>query len=293
MRSSFLGAVFLLGSAAVGAGGLAPAFADEMAAGRIRIEYSEPTNPDHQILLAQLKARRALEDLQAIFMPFRLPRDVTLRTVGCNGVANAWYQVVDGQPTVSLCYEYLYDLWERLPTMAMEGGVTPTDALMGQLFFTVSHEIGHLLFDVFKVPIFGREEDAADQFATYMMLQFGEGAYRLIMGAAWSYRAFIMDYRGNPKAILPLAAFSSTHSQPEERFYNMMCVAYGSDGKRFAGLVEKGLLPASRAGNCNYEFEVLQFAFQQGIAPHLDEAMAAKVLAMDWLAAAIPPRPIR
>jgi hypothetical protein len=113
------------------------------------------------------------------------------------------------------------------------------------------------------------------------------------MGASWSYHAFIMDYRKHPKATLPLAAFSSDHGQPEERFYNMQCIAYGSDAKLYAGLVKEGFLPESRAKRCKYEFDVLRYAFREEIAPHMDTRLSAKVLAMDWLASAAPPRPLR
>lgn len=264
-----------------------------MTAGRIHIEYGAPKNPDHQALYAQLRERKALEKAQAILTPFRLPRDVTLRMIGCDGVSNAWYQPIDGRPTITLCYEYLHDIWNRLPAMATQDQLTATDALVGQLMFAITHEFGHLAFDVYEVPVFGREEDAADNFATFMMLRFRVDGPRLIMGAAWAYHAFIKDYRENAKATLPLAAFSSNHGQPEERFYNIECIAYGSDEKLYAGLVEKGYLPVSRAKYCKYEFEVLQFAFRQQIMPHIDADMGDKVLAMDWLATAAPPRPLR
>jgi len=57
--------------------------------------------------------------------------------------------------------------------------------------------------------------------------------------------------------------------------------------------LQKGLLPESRAKNCRYEFRVLRFAFQKDIAPHIDMKMAAKVLAMAWLASALAPRRLR
>jgi hypothetical protein len=293
MKCSLLRVAALLAAVAFGVNGAAPAFAGEMAAGRIRIEYAAPKNPAHQALYAQLRERMSLEKVQAIFTPFRLPVDVKIRTVGCDGVPNAWYQPIVGEPTVTLCYEYLYEIWKRLPGMKMGDGLAPTDALVGQMLFAISHEFGHLAFDVYKIPVFGREEDAADNFATYMMLQFHEDGRRLIMGAAWSYNAFITDVRQNPKAILPLAAFSSDHGQPEERFYNMQCIAYGSDPNRYSGLVDKGFLPESRAKNCKYEFDVLRFAFEKEIAPHIDMEMAAKVLAMDWLATAPAPRALQ
>ena len=287
-----LQAAFRLAVVAFTLNGFAPAFAGQMAAGRIHIEYVAPTNPDHQPLLTQLKERKSLEKVQAIFTPFRLPRDVTIRTIGC-GESNAWYQPIDGRPTVTLCYEYLQEIWNQLPTMANEDGLTPTDALVGQALFAVAHEFGHLAFDVYEIPILGREEDAADNFATFLMLHFRQDGPRLIMGAAWSYRAFIKDYRQNPKAILPLAAFSSDHGQPEERFYNMICMAYGSDPKLYAGVIDKGYLPDFRARNCKFEFAALQFGFNREILPHIDPKKGNKVLATDWLATARPPPPLR
>jgi hypothetical protein len=279
-------------AAALALVGVAPAFAAKMTTGRIHIEYVPPKTADLQALFARLKERGALEKTQAIFTPFRLPRDVTIQTIEC-GESNAWYQPVDGRPTVTLCYEYLQEIWTKLPTTETDDGVTPTDALVGQALFATAHEFGHLAFDVYRVPLLSHEEDAADNFATYLMLRFRPDGPRLIKGAAWSYHGFIKDYRLNPKATLPLAAFSSDHGQPEERFYNMMCIAYGSDATLYAGLVAKGYLPQSRARNCKYEYAVLQFGFNREILPHIDTKKGDKVLATDWLATSPPPSPLR
>jgi hypothetical protein len=272
--------------------GIAPAVADEMAASRIQIEYVAPQNPDHQALLARLKERQSLEKVQAIFTPFRLPRDVTIRTIGC-GESNAYYRDYDGRPTITVCYEYLQELWDKLPKATTQDGLTPTDALVGQALFAIAHEFGHLAFNVYKVPLLAHEEDAADNFATYIMLHFRQDGRHLIMGAAWSYQAFIKDYRLKPTAVVPLAAFSSDHGQPEERFYNMMCMAYGFDQKLYGGVIEKGYLPETRARYCPHQFEVLQFGFDQEILPHIDKELADKVLAKDWLATAKPPTPLQ
>jgi hypothetical protein len=293
MRCSLAQVAFLFVAVAFAGNGPAPALAETMTAGRIQVEYVPPKNPDHEALYNQLMERMSLEKIRAILSPFRLPRDVKIRTVGCDGVANAWYQPINGVPTVTVCYEYLYEVWKRLPTMISNDGPTPTDALVGQMFFAFAHEFGHLVFDVYDVPIFGHEEDAADNFATFLMLQFQDDGRRLIMGAAWSYRAFIKNIHDNPKATLPLAAFSSNHGQPEERFFNLECLAYGSDKKLYASLVDSGFLPQSRAKDCDYEYDVMKFAFDMQILPHIDTAMANKVLVTDWLASAAPPRALR
>ena len=42
--------------------------------------------------------------------------------------------------------------------------------VLANLEFTLLHEIGHALIDHFELPVFGREEDAADQIATTTMI---------------------------------------------------------------------------------------------------------------------------
>ena len=80
-----------------------PAASDQGQTNRVKIEYVAPTNPDHQPLLNLLKRRHVLERIQTLLRPFRLPRDLLVRVMGCNGVMNAWYE----QVAITVCYEYL------------------------------------------------------------------------------------------------------------------------------------------------------------------------------------------
>ncbi|MBV9630085.1 MAG: hypothetical protein JO230_18480 [Xanthobacteraceae bacterium] len=252
-----------------------PAPAQEARTNRIQIEYVPPKSPEYQSLLDSLKANHGLEKMQEIFSPFRLPGDLTLRTTEC-GMANAWYQ----RPTVTICYEYLNDIRKSLPAETTSQGITPTDAVLGQFFYVVAHEMGHAMFDMLNVPLWGRAEDAADQFATLMMLQFGkDSARRLIGGAAFSYK----NYVNNPKVVVPLEAFSEVHGAPMQRFYNLLCMAYGADRETFADLVTNGYLPQARARNCRVEFGEANFAFQQTIRPSVDRDLAKKVMEGAWL----------
>ena len=259
---------------------------DQFRANRIRIEYVPPTSPAHQHVYDLLRERRALETLQQVFSPFRLPFDMKLKTFSC-GMSNAWYERKQFDPVINICYEYLDEILRKLPQETTAAGVTRQDAAVGQLVFVATHELGHALFDLYHVPILGREEDAADQIAAYLMLQFGKDRARgLIKGTAYSYREFIRDYKQRPGVTLPLAAFSSNHGQPQERFYNLLCIAYGADPVLFADVVENDYLPKTRADGCKYEYRTLMKAFKDQITPFIDQAMAAKVLDTKWLAGA-------
>ena len=250
---------------------------------RIHIEYQPPKDPAQQNVYDAIRERHMLEMVRKIFSPFMLGDiNLNIRTISC-GVSNAWYQRIGNVPTVSICYEYLQEIWQNMPeeTKEVKDAVTMKEAVCGQLFFAVAHELGHAMFDIFDVPVFGRQEDAADEFATYIMLQFGgEQALQLIDGAAFGYHAFIGDLKDKPEVTLPLAAFSSDHGAPQERYFNLICIAYGYDDRLFAGEMDK--IPAGRAKNCKSEYADLKFAMRTVFWPHLDHDKVARVLAMNW-----------
>lgn len=251
---------------------------------RIRIEYVSPKNPAHQMLYDMLKERRVLETLQQIFSPLRLPKNLTIKTLGCDGLSDSWYETDDSVPTVHVCYELLQDILQTAPTETTPAGVTPHDAVVGQLLFWVSHEVGHAVFDIFEVPIFGREEDAADQFAGYILLHFGKDqARRFVGGAVYGFNELVNEYKQNPELKKRLEKYSGVHGLPEQRFYNLLCLAYGANPTEFADVVENGYLPKSRADNCEYEFQTFQSAWRREIRPHIDLNMAKAVMDMTWL----------
>jgi hypothetical protein len=192
-----------------------------------------------------------------------------------------------------VCYELLKHILGSLPNEDNPDGLTPADVAVGQFFFATLHEVGHAIFDILDVPMFGHEEDAADNFATYIMLQFGERqAHRLIGGAAWSWRAYLGDYKKNPVVPTRLSAFASDHGLPQERFYNLICLAFGADRIGFADFAT--YLPSTRAPTCWREYGTLVRAFEKEITLHIDQEVARQVLHRNWLEAlesgSVPPK---
>jgi hypothetical protein len=252
------------------------AVADEPRTQRIQIEAEPPSNPELQEIYDVLKQRQWLEKMQEIYGVFKLPTDITIRAMSCNGISNAWYT----RGVVTICYEYLDDIRKSMPQATTLQGLTPADAVIGQYVYTVSHELGHALFDVLDIPILGQSEDAADQFAAYMMLQLDKDqAHRLLAGAAYSYKNYIR----NQQVTVPLIAFSDAHSAPMQRFYNLLCMAYGADREAFADAVDKGYLPQQRARSCKTEYGEMNFAFQKLFVPVIDDELWKQVMSKKWL----------
>lgn len=257
-------------------GSYAPMLGADAQPGRVKVEYVPPTDPAHQPLYDLLRQRRALEDLQRLFSPFRLPTDLTIQTVGCDGIANAWYE----RAGVTLCYELLSLISRPIPKDVAWAGITQEDAAVGQFLYIAGHEVGHAMFDILKVPILGNEEDVADQFSTYLMLRLGsDQARRLILGAAYYFRKHLQDQ----SVTTQLKAFSDAHSRPQQRFYNLLCMAYGANSAMFAELVAKDYLPKQRAMGCQREYRRVGNSFQTLIGPHIDPEAAKSVLDEAWL----------
>lgn len=246
------------------------------APGQILIEYLAPKDPVHQVILDAAKDARLLEKLQELLAPFRLPRPLSFKLEGCDGEANAFYD----EDAITICYEYIGELWRFLPTQTTPAGVTRADALIGPLLDTCLHEFGHAIFDMLRIPVLGREEDAADQLSAYLVLQLGKDeARRLIAGTAYAYKAEADATTAPPT----FQSFANEHGTPAQRFYNTLCIAYGADPATFGPIVTGGALPKERAESCHDEYRQVAYAFERLIAPHLDSAEAQKVFAKKWL----------
>ena len=243
---------------------------------QISIRYVPPKNPTHQQVYTNLKQNLMLERLQVFLSPFRLPKTIRISLTGCDGEADAWYEDDD----ITICHEYVYDLWtNRLEETTLDG-VASIDTVIGPLFEVSLHEFAHALFDMLELPVFGREEDAADQVAAYILLQLGKHeARRMISGTVRAYS--IEEIRAGGQC--SKEDYASEHSTPAQRAYNDMCIAYGADAKLFADFVSKGYLPKERAEFCEDEYFQIKDAFEILLYPHLDLDLAKKNLDGAWV----------
>ena len=236
---------------------------------QIQYEYVPPKDPAHQAIYDQMKQGRALENVQELLSPLRLPYPLTLTVAGCDGVPNAWYST----EVVKVCYELLAEFLKHASKQELPMGITRADTILGPVLDVFLHETGHAVYDMLQIPILGRQEDAADQFAAYVMLRLGkEEARKLILGAAYGYN---IQMPQGVRVTMEVDAFSNEHSLPAQCAYNVLCIAYGADSKLFADVVELEFLPKKRAELCPYEYEDLTFAMTKLIGPHIDKRRAA------------------
>lgn len=130
---------------------------------------------------------------------------------------------------------------------------------------TLVHEVGHVLFSQYDLPLLAREEDAADALASVLLLEYAEDGARVVLNAA---RMF--DLESQRSSGIEQADFWSEHSLDIQRYYTSLCHVYGSDPTAQAELInEKNGLSSERATHCRSEYQRIRRAWLAVLSPYL------------------------
>jgi hypothetical protein len=224
------------------------------APGRFVARYGAPTRafePFH----AELVRRRFLDTLAAgLTRSLAIPHDVVLAAAHCDE-PNASYEPEFRR--VTLCYE-LFEVLQARYAGEEDGEYLVT----GTVVFALMHELGHALIDVLDLPVTGREEDAADQLATLLLLEQGPVGDTLLSGAAaWLHATSDVE-------ALDELAFASDHGLGRQRVYNLICWIYGRDPGQYPMIRTDEWLPRSRLERCPGEYRRLRDSWHRLLAPH-------------------------
>jgi hypothetical protein len=253
----------------------------QSAAHPVRVRYDVPRDPNLVAYQKFLQGRKVLEEMaDGLNELVRLPKDLTLTATQC-GQVNAFYQ--PQLKAVQLCYEYvrsfnnLHINDQRKPDGTYDNAAV-TKALLGTIRFTMLHEIGHALVDILDLPITGGEEDAVDQLAAVVLLSSEDEADTVaVLDAAYT-KLLRADANAAGQANLTPAQrkwfeenppYADEHSLDEQRFYNTVCLAYGSNTELFADLVTEGVLPKARAARCPFEWKRISRSWTRLLAPFM------------------------
>jgi hypothetical protein len=235
---------------------------------RIEIAYLHPENPALRPYETLVKEDQVLEHVQRSMRFIELPQPIFIHFAQCDD-DNAWYNPYEH--TVTFCYELVRHI-ENIAPKGTRDGTSRRDAILGSVYFSLQHELGHAFIDTFEFPILGREEDAADDLAAYAILTMNKPKpEQIIRGAAWMWG---QDARREKP---DKGALADVHSLAYQRFFNLLCLAYGSDPVSFA-FVERDL-PSDRAADCKREFRLLDFSITKLFTGHVDTALLEQLRA--------------
>ncbi len=120
--------------------------------------------------------------------------------------------------------------------------------------FTLYHEVGHLLIDKMKLPLLGREEDAADNIATWILLQKGTPeANQALEDAAEGWMMTGMLYGDTYDD----DDYSAGYTPDRHRSMQIVCMMVGADGSAFRRVANSFSMAADRQRSCHFDYEVI------------------------------------
>ena len=244
---------------------------------QVQISYEPPSDAKFRPIYDALKHRQVLERLQRFLVPLRLPKALTVKLTQCGAETRPY---VSGGP-VAICYELI----QRIVDVTIQNTKDANEQTLimdGTFVQAVLHEIAYAVFDLLQVPIWGREDDAADRVAALTMMQFSDQvALTTIVGTAKFFEYSKRAWTG--------VDFAELGSPEAQRFYNYLCIAYGGDPLTFQFLAPRpgpsqmAKLTTNRAPRCEGEYRQVQHAFDLRIMPFVDPQLLVKVRASQWL----------
>ena len=120
--------------------------------------------------------------------------------------------------------------------------------------FTLYHEVGHLLIDKMKLPLLGREEDAADNIATWLLLQKGTpDANQALEDAAEGWMMSGMLYGSE----FDDDDFAAGYTPDRHRSLQIVCMMVGADGSAFRPVANSFSMQPDKQRSCHFDYEVI------------------------------------
>ena len=224
--------------------------------GRITYTTLAPRNRRYQPLATTLGDARFSGLSDVIGRILILPRDLSVVATEC-GKADAYYD--PAQHRVVLCYELAAFFGQMFDGKSNVDPRNRTLYVANAMTFTLLHELGHGIIGELDLGVTGGEEDAVDDFAALALLEMKQG------GIAVDGAEAMLDLSALSRG---QTSFADEHSFSQQRFYNVVCLVYGSDPVNLNAIVQRGFLPPARAQRCPEELRKKRKAWEAMTEPY-------------------------
>lgn len=198
-----------------------------------------------------------------------LPYDIPITFKDCEE-ANAMRMPESKE--VIFCHDLIQEYAQDYDVMDLEAstifsGATKTEILAGTTLFILAHELAHGFVDLFNIPITGREEDAVDQFATLLLANADEeGDLREDrLGRFALYGAYFFKQIATDPKHMDRTSFADEHALGQQRYYDVMCLVYGSDPDFYEPIFTNGAV------------RVIEEIGEENLTPEMQEELQKKL----------------
>lgn len=116
-------------------------------------------------------------------------------------------------------------------------GRSAKEGAIDTLLHTLLHEAGHAYIADQKIPVLGKEEDAVDNFATVILLNYVESGDDIAISAGDMF-AFESESADLPD-YYQMSEYAGEHSFDLQRYFSTLCLVYGSNPEKHQYLLDE------------------------------------------------------
>jgi len=127
----------------------------------------------------------------------------------------------------------------------------------GNVEYLLVHELAHVVITEKDIPVIGPREYAADYLATLALIreepldaEQADRAQKFLLATA---AAFAEAWRSGAASGAEMPYYGA-HALSIQRYYQIVCLLYGSNPEKFDGLAQSAALPPERARDCVEEY---------------------------------------
>lgn len=188
---------------------------------------------------------------------FITPNDVYL-TFG--DYERTWYQ----NNKIEIPYRFINNIRINYSDTRFHHKRASLDEFTGNtLFHVIFHEFAHALIEQYRIPVLGKEEDAADNLADVLLIHFFNNGDKVVIGAADLF--YINSIIHNRR--LKKEDYWSEHSLNKQRYYARVCHAYGSNPTEHIALKNRAGFSDQRADRCIFQYREVEDSWLTILTP--------------------------
>ncbi len=228
------------------------------------LSFEPRPSQDEQVLRGPLK--QAVNKLDS---ELGLSHDLQVRVVGTATAARVGAQgpMYDPQArTIYIPWDYVEQARADLVgTRQLINLTAPLDqVLSGAMTFVLYHETAHGVIDLLDLPVAGREETTADSLGTILAIASGSRGQSVPLAAGELFAAHAREQQN------PAVQAAARYDLPQQRYFDVRCLVYGSDPTGRANLVggEQGI-PPDQAQTCVFDYRRELRSWQRLLRPWL------------------------
>ena len=214
----------------------------------LNVEWLASEKDNQSIRQTLLSSQVMQESIDLINQNWQLEDDILLQM---GGEEDPYYD--PEASTIYFSYYFADEIVQRFNEVYPSASSQEQERFMiSGVVHTLFHEYAHVLVDYLNLPVLGREEDAADSFASYVLLTLMDNGPVILKDGADLFYLESLDPDPFDAAML-----SDSHNLAIQRFYMGLCHLYASDEDKYQDLIKTHDFDEEWIDTCFMDYDII------------------------------------